>query len=96
MSELVGAYRITNLDLINKQEFEEFYQESEQKRREELASQEGGGNFYDNQRAAIGRRFAEAVIIAVRDGRLLYRDAYRLTGLYGNTFETFAKEIGMS
>jgi Zn-dependent peptidase ImmA (M78 family) len=95
VSELVGAYRLLNLDLIKKHEFEEFYQESEQKRREEVASQEGGGNFYDNQRAAIGRRFAEAVIIAVRDGRLLYHDAYRLTGLYGNTFETFAKEIGM-
>ena len=95
VSELVGAYRLLNLDLIRKEDFDEFYQESEQKRREENKAQEGGGDFYNNQRAAIGRRFAEAVIIAVRDGRLLYRDAYRLTGLHGNTFETFAKELGM-
>jgi Zn-dependent peptidase ImmA (M78 family) len=95
VSEIVGAYRLLNLGLINKETFDEFYQESEHKRREESKDQEGGGNFYTTQRAAIGRRFAEAVIIATREGRLLYRDAYRLTGLHGTTFERFAQELGM-
>jgi len=95
VSEIVGAYRLLNLGLINKEDFDTFYQESEHERQENIKTQNRGGNFYDTQRAAIGRRFAEAVIIATREGRLLYRDAYRLTGLHGNTFERFAKELGM-
>lgn len=96
VSELVGAYRLLNLHLIKEADFAEFYRVHELKRAEENQTQEGGGNFYNNQRVAIGRRFAEAVIIATREGRLLYHDAYKLTGLYGQTFERFAQELGMS
>ncbi len=39
----------------------------------------------------IGRRFSEAVVRAAREGRLLYRDAFQLTGLTGRTFDEFAK-----
>ena len=95
VSELVGVYRLLNLGLIQKNDFDSFYQEYEKERLDDIKTQERGGNFYDNQRAAIGRRFAEAVIIATREGRLLYRDAYRLTGLHGQTFETFANKLGM-
>jgi Zn-dependent peptidase ImmA (M78 family) len=95
VSEIVGAYRLLNLGLIKKEDFNRFYIEYERKRHENNRKKGTGGNFYNTQRIAIGRRFAEAVIVAAREGRLLYRDAYRLTGLYGNTFEKFAKELGM-
>lgn len=94
VSELVAAYRLLNLGLIRNADFYEFYNIYEQDRRNFPKSK--GGNFYDNQRIAIGRRFAEAVIIAAREGRLLYRDAYRLTGLQGNTFEVFAQKLGIA
>ena len=32
-------------------------------------------------------------IEAAREGRLLYREAYELTGLYGATFDRYAKEL---
>ncbi len=35
-----------------------------------------------------------AVIRAVKEGRLLYRDAYRLTGLHGKTFDRYAVLLG--
>ncbi len=41
----------------------------------------------------IGRRFAEAVIRAAKEGALLYREAYRLTGLSGTTFDKFAEYV---
>ena len=49
-----------------------------------------GGNFWNTQNVRIGQRFGLAVVRAAREGKLLYRDAYRLTGLHGDTFEKFA------
>jgi hypothetical protein len=59
-------------------------------------SKKGSGDFYLTQEVKIGRRFGEAVIRAARAGRLLYRDAYRLTGLYGQTFDRFAEGLGFA
>jgi hypothetical protein len=33
---------------------------------------------------------------AAREGRLLYREAYQLTGLHGKTFDRFAETLGFS
>jgi hypothetical protein len=41
----------------------------------------------------IGRRFAEAVIRAAREGKLLYQDAYQLTGLYGKNFDQYEHSL---
>ncbi|MBU1153931.1 DNA-binding protein, partial [bacterium] len=49
-----------------------------------------GGNFYATQNMRIGHRFFEAVICATKEGRLLYRDAYQLTGLSCQTFDKYA------
>lgn len=42
----------------------------------------------------IGKRFAESVILATKEGSLLYSEAYQLTGLRGKTFDEFANSIG--
>lgn len=92
VSELVAARRALDLGLITKAEFVEFYRTILERERQDTDVQ-GGGDFYANQDLRIGRRFAEAVIRATREGRLLYRDAYRLTGLYGSTFEAYAARL---
>ena len=38
-------------------------------------------------------RFARAAVRAVKEGKLLYREAYDLTGLYGDTFDKFAARL---
>jgi len=43
----------------------------------------------------VGRKFASAVIQAVKEGKLLYSEAYKLTGLYGKSFKQFASYIEM-
>ena len=53
-----------------------------------------GGDFYSNLEMRVGRRFAEAVIGAAKEGRLLYRDAFQLTGLKSETFDRYAKSFG--
>ena len=90
VSEIVGARRALDLELITRDEFQEFYRKS-QSRRNVGAS--GGGNFYANQDFRVGRPLAAAVIQATREGSMLYSDAYRLTGLYGKTFDNYAAYI---
>ncbi len=94
VSPLVAARRALDLRLINKAAFFVFYnqykEEWQQQKARTKASKKGGPNFYDVQDVRLGRRFAYAVIRAAREGRLLYRDAYQLTDLNGNTFDRYA------
>ena len=90
VSEIVAARRALDLSLITWDQFRDFYRKSQARR--DIAPS-GGGNFYANQDFRVGRPFAAAVIQATREGNLLYSEAYRLTGLYGKTFEEYATYI---
>lgn len=93
VSPLVAARRSLDLGLLAQRDFFEFYREyQEDERRQRRKS--SGGDFYATQGARVGERFANAVFRAVKEGRLLYRDAYRLTGLYGKTFDRYAELLG--
>ena len=96
VSSIVAARRTLDLDLINRDTFFTFY--NEYKGREWGSSQQyqGGGNFWNTQRWRIGTRFATAVVRAVREGRLTYREAYSLTGLKGDTFKNMPGKMGLA
>ena len=86
VSELVVVRRAADLGLILQQEYFEYYKS---KKDEWNNKSSDGGNFYATQTLRVGRRFSQAVISNVKSGKLLYRDAYRLTGLTNSTFEEF-------
>ncbi|HOV61692.1 MAG TPA: ImmA/IrrE family metallo-endopeptidase [Candidatus Hydrogenedentes bacterium] len=88
VSKIVAARRALDLGFMNREDFSEFYR-THQERGRERTSRRHGGNFYATQMQKLGRSFAMAVIHAVLEGDLLYREAYRLTGLYGKTFDCF-------
>jgi Zn-dependent peptidase ImmA (M78 family) len=93
VSPVVAARRALDLQLITKPAFFTFYNKDRaewQRRKEEQKSKKTGGDFYRNQDVRLGRRFAGAVVRAVREGRILYRDAYRLTDLKGETFNRYS------
>lgn len=94
VSALVAARRALDLGLINRTHFLKFYRDYQQDERRRGEKQEEGGNFYATQNLRIGRFFAETVVSAAREGTLLYREAYQLTGLYGKTFSEFMKRLG--
>jgi Zn-dependent peptidase ImmA (M78 family) len=99
VSPIVAARRALDLNLISRTTFFTLLQEQredEQRRQAIQKAKKGSGDFYLTQEVKIGRRFGEAVIRAARAGRLLYRDAYRLTGLYGQTFDRFAEGLGFA
>ena len=93
VSPLVAARRALDLGFIDKPAFFQFYNAYLKDSRRKAITQKGGGDFYNNLDMRVGRRFAEAVIRAAKEGRLLYRDAFQLTGLKGETFDKYAKSF---
>ena len=92
VSPIVIARRALDLNLITKPSFFKFYNDyiSEFKKKKE--NQSSGGNFYATAKKRISLRFASYVNNAVNENNLLYRDAYKLTSLKGNTYEKFINE----
>jgi Zn-dependent peptidase ImmA (M78 family) len=91
VSSVVAARRALELGLIEHETLAGFYlrfQGADQK-----SSRNTGGDFWNNQNVRVGRKFGAAVVRAVSEGRLLYREAYLLTGLKGKTFDKFVKKI---
>lgn len=94
VSSLVAARRALDLGLISKEAFFNFYDAYLSDERRVPAHQTGGGDFYATQNVRVGRRFASVVVRAAQEGKLLYSEAYRLTGLYGRTFDRYATYLG--
>ena len=95
VSEIVAARRALDLGMVSKATFLEFYQDYRADERHKAKDVPRGGDFYANQKARVGNRFGAAVVRAVGEGRLGYSEAYRMTGLYGKTFEQFAHSLAM-
>ena len=93
VSKIVVARKALDMQLIDQTEFGKFYREYEQKEQQRRDESTNGGNFYHTSNLRIGKRFARNVIRAVRERKLLYREAYRLTGLHHETFEKYAKKL---
>lgn len=94
VSPVVAARRALDANLITKREFFSFFNAYRNIERRKAKLKSSGGDFYRTQETRIGRRFGLAVVRAVRQGRLLYRDAYRLTGLSGKTFDQYVDALG--
>lgn len=86
VSQLVAARRALDIGLITRDEFLKFY---ERNVHHEAEQKSDGGDFWATQRLRVGRAFGSMVVSATKEGRLAYAEAYRLTGLYGLTFDRF-------
>jgi len=93
VSVLVAARRALDLKIIRKRDFLDFYRKYQSEVRRVAATQTGGGDFHRTQNLRVGRRFASTVIRAAKEGKLLYSEAYKLTGLYGKTFDNYAAKL---
>jgi Zn-dependent peptidase ImmA (M78 family) len=94
VSAVVIARRAWDLNRISEEEYRKVYDRSVRTRDSDSGeNRDSGGNFWYTQNTRVGKRFGAAVVRAVREGRLLYRDAYRLTGLHGQTFDDYAQRL---
>ncbi len=89
VSEIVIARRALDTGKISRLEFFSFYEEYSNREFAKKESKSQGGDFYATTKKRISITFASHVNQAVKSGNLLYRDAYKLTGLKGDTFENF-------
>ena len=93
VSVLVAARRALEAHLVDRERFRQFYQAYQRDERRGRSEAPGGGDFWYVQNGRIGRRLGAAVVRAVKEGRLLYREAYKLTGLNGDTFDAFVERL---
>jgi len=87
-----SARRALDLNLMSKPTFFHFYNNYIAEFKNKKENQSSGGNFYATAKKRISLRFASYVNNAVNENNLLYRDAYKLTSLKGDTYEKFVNE----
>lgn len=89
VSEIVIARRALDTGKISRSAFFGFYENYAKREFAKKENQGSGGSFYATAKKRISITFARHIAQAVKSGNLLYRDAYKLTGLKGDTFENF-------
>jgi Zn-dependent peptidase ImmA (M78 family) len=89
VSPVVIARRAMDTGKITREEFSNFYAGYRKSFASSVKKPGGGGDFYRMTKKKLGSYFAAHVKNAVKSGQLLYRDAYNLTSLTGNTFDHF-------
>lgn len=95
VSQIVIARRALDFNYLTRNAFFDFYTRYLETLAEHTVQKVSGGNFYNTANHRIGLAFGAHVVRAVRLGKLLYRDAYRLTGLSANTFEKYAANLSV-
>lgn len=92
VSKIVIARRALDLGYISRGEFFRLYNSYMAEFHKKKETQVSGGNFYATARRRISPTFAAYVDSAVKSDKLPYRDAYKLTGIHGKTYDTFINE----
>ena len=92
VSPIVAGRRALDLGLIDKNTFFGFYNEYINREYVKKERQAGGGDFYATQRVRLGRAFVARLNQALKSGKILHRDVYKLTGLRGDTFQAFIQK----
>ncbi|MDN3512966.1 MAG: ImmA/IrrE family metallo-endopeptidase [Candidatus Brocadia sp.] len=98
VSQIVAARRLLDTKRLTQKQFFEFYNDYKAKwqlfqKKQKEKEQKQRGDFYNTQHYRVGKLFFRQVYTAAKDGKLLYTDAYKLTGLYGKTFSRFENEF---
>ena len=88
VSEIVIARRAHDLHLLSNEDYRAFWLAYSNRPVKDI-KQSSGGDFYLTSVKRVGRLFAIHVRNAVNNRQLSYTEAYRLTGLHGNTYQHF-------
>jgi len=86
MSEIIIMRRAFDFGKLSKVDFYSFYDRYALKQSKRKKG--SGGDFYSTNRKRLGKQYLNHIMNALKEGKLLYRDACKLTSLKGDTFQT--------
>lgn len=89
VSEIVIARRALDMGKWTKKQFLEFYEAYKQREFNKKEIQASGGDFFATAKKRLSITFAAHINHAVKSGQILFRDACKLTGMKGDTFQRF-------
>ncbi len=90
VSSIVAARRALDTDLISQMDFNDFYRRCKQKNTQK---RKGRPPFDVLAPTRISKRFLKTIVTAIGENKILYRDAYFLTGLNSETFDRISNKI---
>lgn len=91
VSPIVVARRALDLEQIGRRQFFDFYNGYLEEFRRIQREKSPGGDFYKTTKKRLNLSFVAHIDSAVKQNKLLYRDACKLTGLNSNTYDKFIK-----
>lgn len=89
VSEIVIARRALDTGKWGKTQFFSFYENYKNREFYRKENQSSGGDFFATTKKRLSVTYAAHINRAVKSGQILYRDAYKLTSLKGDTFHNF-------
>lgn len=95
VSPIVIGRRALDLQKIDEDQFFDFYNDYMDHFFRRKENQGSGGNFYATLKYRLNPRFLAEVNRAVKQNKLLYRNAYELTGLRSKTYHNAIEKLGL-
>ncbi len=98
VSRIVIARRLYDLKKISKNEYNEAYKIfGKAEKKDKSKNKKDGGQFYNTAPYKVSRSFFDLIYSAVKQNKLLYRDAFNVTNLSPKSFDGYvAKYYGVS
>jgi len=92
VSPIVAARRALDLGLIEKGYYFKFYNDYIKENFHKNVKQKGGDG-YNNLKVRLGLPFVARLNIALKNGDISFKEAYRLSGLKGETYQKFIEKF---
>lgn len=93
-STLASLRRLRELDIIDESRFWALYNTHVKNKAAIKPRKSGNGDYYTTKGSNLGQLFTDAVFAGVKTGRLLYADAYKLTGMHAQVFANYYQRKG--
>ncbi|MBI1225858.1 MAG: ImmA/IrrE family metallo-endopeptidase [Bacteroidetes bacterium] len=93
VSPIVAARRALDLGFMSKPEYFSFYRNYISEEYHKKIQQSQGGDGLSNLKVRLGTTFVARLNVALKNGQISHKDAYRLTGLKGETYQKLINKL---
>lgn len=100
VSELALVIRLKDIGIISSEDYQQYYkthvlpQIKKWDEQYEKKSNSSGGDYYLSAPYKVGIGVMPHIRQALQEGKLLHTEAYKVTGVYGKTFDNLLNKVG--